>query len=414
MSSGSQKDIWSARWRRWLSKPRLVFFFAAFLIAQAAVLIFLDSKPGMLDRTERVRGRDFLIFYIAGYIVHSGHADRLYDQEFVGTILQSLVTVSDLVPLYPYVYPPNTALLFAPLGALPYERAVLLWWIIQLLCFAAAGLLLYDHLRPSLEWNWIACLGFASFYPIWNTILNGQISALLVLVLVAGLRWRRQNKYFLAGLVLSLLALKPQFGVGLCVWFLLRREWPTLMGLGVGGLTQIAITALTLGFDAVLSYLHSFQVLGSWYKAYSFAPDHEHALAGVLVPFFSADFRYWTTIIQLLFDLLATLLLYRIIRTSLKGSDVDMAAGVVFMLFILPHFLTYDLTYLLIPVTALLVLARTEPRYLTPAVLLYFGAALAPLYALLGVSLLPVLLLIVLWLLQPDRSMAASPGLVRL
>lgn len=402
------------RWCRWLSRPRLAFFFTAYLIAQMNIFFFAETKSGMLDRTGRVRGRDFLIFYIAGHIVQSGHSDRLYDQKFVGSILQSLVTVSDLVPLYPYVYPPNTALLFAPLGALQYEEAILVWWLIQLLCFFVAGWLLYDHLRPPSRWKGIACLGLASFYPIWSTIANGQLSALVFLILAGGMRCRQQKRYFLAGLLLSLLALKPQFGVGLGLWFLLRLEWRTLLGLSLGGIAQVAITTLALGFDAILGYLHSFQVLGSWYTAYSFAPDHEHALAGVLVPFLNADQRFWATIIQLLFDLLAGFFLYRIIRGSNQVSNLDMTAGIIFMIFILPHFLTYDLTYLLIPVTSLLVLARTDIRYLMPAVLLYFGATLAPLYAFLGVSLIPVVLLMVLWLLQSYRSGAKRIGLASL
>lgn len=387
------------RLQTWLTRPRLLFFFSAFLIAQVGLFFYLESRPGMLDRTDKVRGKDFFILYLASYLVHHGQADKLYDQEFFIATEGTFVEFTDIVPRNPSVYPPHAALLLAPLGALPYDYAVIIWWCFQLLCFSLAGWLLYRQLLPSPQWRLTACLGFAAFYPVLSTFWNGQLAALLLLIFVVGLALRQRGRLILAGLVLSLLGLKPQLAVGLVIWLLLRRDWKVILGLCLGGLIQLALTAAALGYEVILAYLHNFQIIGKWFQLFAFSPDHQHAFAGTLSHWLPPDYRRWADFIHLGLDAIAAGFLFRAVRHRATAPHAELAIGMLFTIFVIPHLLTYDLVYLLIPVTALLSQLRSNPAYLLPITLIYASATLAPLYALLGFSLVPLALLIAIYLL---------------
>src|SRR6202030_1615200 len=118
---------------------------------------------GMHDRQGRIRGRDFLHFYLAGRIIAHGESHHLYDQSYFLALQRSLVEIDEKCPPYVSVYPPTVALLFSPLGALPYGRAILIWWPIQGVCLLVAGYLLFKVLDPPPSWRHTAWLGLIAF-----------------------------------------------------------------------------------------------------------------------------------------------------------------------------------------------------------------------------------------------------------
>jgi len=407
MNRTTINDIWVQRLQAWLTRPRLLFFFSAFLIAQVCLFIYAESKSGMLDRTGKVRGKDFFIFYLASYLVNYGETNRLYDLERFIAVEGTFIEFSETIPHNIWVYPPNLALLLTPLAQLPYDYAVVIWWCFQLLCFLLSGWLLYRVVNPEPAWRVTACLGYAAYYPLLSTFWNGQLAALLLLVFVTGLHLRRNGHLLLAGFVLSLLCLKPQLAVGFVLWLLLRRQWKLILGMCLGGLIQLTLTVCFLGFDVIIAYLQNFQVIGNWHRLHTWSPDHQHALAGTLSNWLPVDYRRWGTIVQLPFDVLAAWFLFNIVRRNVTVKAMEIAAAIIFTLFIIPHLLTYDLTYLLIAVAALLSQIREHPCYLIPVTLVYGFTTLAPLYALSGFSLVPAALLASLYLLS---RFAASPS----
>jgi len=395
-------EKWSLRLRTGLTKSRLTFFFAAFLLAQSGLFLYLESVPGILDRTERLKGRDFLQYYLAGLLVVCGEADHLYDQRHFAMAQLEIVPPSEFVPPYPSIYPPTTALLFSPFATLPYEQAIVCWWLIQFACFTAAGVLLWWELRPPHGWRIPAFLGYAAFYPMLNTFWNGQLAALLLPLFLAGLHLRRAGWPVAAGLIWSLLALKPQLMVAVGLWLILRREGRALFGIAVGGVVQTTVVFLALGPGVLLAYFFAArEVMGDWYNRYTMAPDHQHAMAGILTTYFGATYRGVATVLHLGLAAVAGWWLLRIRR---RLPELEFSAAVPFLLLTIPHLLTYDLVYLLVPVVALLVLSRTRPELLAPAVFLYAAATLAPLYAFLGFSLVPVVLLGVVYLLSRSHE----------
>jgi len=87
-----------------------------------------------------------------------------------------------------------------------------------------------------------SCL--AAFTPINYTFLNGQLSAILLLVFIGGCATSRQFR-FVAG-VYCRFGAEAQIRVGPFLWMLMRRDFRT-GGYCLGGLVQAAWSAVMLG-----------------------------------------------------------------------------------------------------------------------------------------------------------------------
>lgn len=386
------------RWHRWLTHSKLTIFFAVFLLSQVTLFCVLESTTGILDRRGQVRGRDFLQFYIGGKIVASGEAHRLYDQERFHEIQLSLSEINDLCPPYFSTYPPTAAFLFSPLGTLSYVQAIYLWWQIQLACFTLAGAVLFRSIQPSPEWRGTAWLGLAAFYPILSTFWNGQLAALFLLCFVVAFELHHHHRRFAAGLVFSILAMKPQIALGVGVWLLLRRDFRTLVGCGCGGLVQATVVSLAMGPKIFLAYSQATRSYPQLFRMHFISADHQHAIAGILTNHFGGAFAELGMAIHFLVAMYAGILLMRIINSQrhaakqIAATRLELFAAMIFILLLTPHLLTYDLSYLVIPIAYGLDV-RQKPHLVVSALLcavLYLFSTLTQFYLLVGFSLVPI------------------------
>jgi hypothetical protein len=388
---------WLERQRgQWLTRPKLNFFFAGFFISQAVILLFLTvAHTGRMDSLDMVRGRDFLQFYISGQIAAHGEIERLYDQDYFFNIQQSLVPIIPWKsPRYVSVYPPLVSMIFSFLGRLPYETAIAVWWSIQIVLFACAGKILWNILSPLPEWRVTAGLGFTAFYPVINTIANGQITALLFLLLVIGMELLRNKRPFLAGCVLSLIAMKPQLIVGILAWLLLRKDIRTLTGLCFGGFLQIGAVSLVLSPQTILDYVTTLQSYSTMFRIHSVTPNHEHGVGGILRLILGMQYSNLALLFQIPVVIYAGILLRRVMGFGpFDDRRQELSAAIIFSLLATPHLLTYDLVYLLIPVTYMLSSRNPlrDTQVQNSVTILYLPSTLAPLFVL--ISLIPVALL---------------------
>ncbi len=102
-----------------------------------------------------------------------------------------------------------------PLGLLPFHGAYVLWVaLIQLMILASLAILLFLEEDPRARLFFIPLLaGIVLFRPTILTLTQGQVSGLFLF----GLAWIaflwQKGKWFWGGLLLGLLALKPNLGV---------------------------------------------------------------------------------------------------------------------------------------------------------------------------------------------------------
>ena len=233
-------------------------------------------------------GGDFPQFYFAGTIVQRGEAGRLYDQPYFRQLQESMRDD----PLRS-LYPPTMGLLMAPLARLSYEGALIAWWAIQAVCILASGVIFYRTSAPTTTmgtwcptscprpWRINMLVALAALLPLWIAVGIGHLAPMLLLVLAGGLTLHKQGQRGWAGLLLSILALKPQLAVGLVLWMLLRRDLRTLLGLAAGFAFQALAVAAILGPGLWLDYLHAMPGISAVTRAYRYSPLFEQSFAGI-------------------------------------------------------------------------------------------------------------------------------------
>ncbi len=332
------------------------------LLATLAVLaawegFVLNNRP-----ETRGCGGDFPQFYFAGTIIGRGEADRLYDQPYFRHFQESMRDD----PLRS-LYPPTLGLLMAPLARLPYAEALSAWWAIQAICILATGVIFYRTTPLPTPWRINMLVALAALLPLWIAVGIGHLAPMLLLALAGGLTLHKQGKPGWAGLLLSILALKPQLAVGLLLWMLVRRDVRTLLGLAAGFTLQALTVALLLGPSLWLDYLHAMPTISAITRAYRYSPLFEQSFSGIASNLlWAADLTAWQVpamkVTYAITASAAAVMLCRVVwarrpwqpaHASPGTENYEYACGVLFMMIFPPYFLVYDQTLLAVPLVML-------------------------------------------------------------
>ncbi len=390
------------RLRPLLTPGRLQFYLAALLLPQVVLFLVFETTPGVLDRQQRVRGRDFIAFYVYGHIILHQDAHKVYQRDYFRQVQAEALSPATIdfsagrPPANP-LYPPTTGVLFRTLALLPYGWAVVVWWLVLASCFALGFALLICALQPLPGWRFTVWLALAAFVPVSSTFWNGQLAGLLFLAAVVGLELHRSNRPFLAGLALSMLTLKPQLAAGLGLWLLFRLDVRTLAGMALGFLAQVALAGLVLGPELFLLYRDSLPQYLNLAQQERITPDHQHSLAGILTNLAGQAHANICKLVHLALTVGCAVLLFLVMRSH-RDLRLEQAAAVIFGVFAAPHLHTYDLVLLLIPIVYLLGWAHSpDPSIeLGLAGLLYLVCSLTFAYSWIGLSLVPLVLMLTL------------------
>ena len=150
------------------------------------------------------------------------------------------------IPNQIFPYPLPLALVTAPLGFFPIEKAYILWDML------AQGLIALCILWLATHWEGLNRQAYAIFVLV-ATVLNGNvflglmtgtIAALFVVFLTLALYFMETRRPLLAGVALAGLALKPPLLTVVMligVWLLFRRNWKAIGGIAFGGLGLLVI-----------------------------------------------------------------------------------------------------------------------------------------------------------------------------
>lgn len=228
--------------------PVLVFLCAMVVLHAAFVWQVKDDlKKGY---------QDFTIFYCAGKMLNLGLANQLYDDQLQFRIQQSFAPwVSIRKGPLPYNHPPFEALLFAPLARLPYFAAFLCWDLLNLAVLAMLPWILRPHIamlqRASWFWFVLASLGF---FPLLMSLVQGQDTVLLLLLLVLAYIALKRRADFYAGCCLGLGVFRFHLVLPVVLVLLLCRRMKTGVGFVLSGAVLGAISAMVVGLHEALAY----------------------------------------------------------------------------------------------------------------------------------------------------------------
>jgi hypothetical protein len=227
-----------------------------------AVLAYDLAYWAHLDRTD-VLGSDFSASYVAGTVWL--HAGNLYDQALEIARHTALIPTGYHVDL-PFITPPLTAVLVAPLTALDLPAAYRVFSLLQLLLLAGAVLVAMRNAPwPEGAGPWLrraAVLAALAGAGAWRLTLLGQwdgVSALSLALAYAA--WRRGDRGRAgAWLIGGALIAKPHLALGLAVWLLAQRNRRALAGAAAAAVGVVAATLLLAGPAAIGGWIGSLRL----------------------------------------------------------------------------------------------------------------------------------------------------------
>jgi len=216
-------------------------------------------------------------------------------------------------------------------------------------------------------WRINMLVALAAMLPLWIAVGIGHLAPMLLLVLAGGLTLHKQGKPGWAGLLLSILALKPQLAVGLVLWMLVRRDIRTLLGLAAGFTLQALTVALFLGPGLWLDYLLAMPAISAITRTYRYSPLFEQSFSGIASNLlWAAGLTAWQVpamkIAYAVTASAAAVMLCRVVwarrpwqptHAAPGTENYEYACGVLFMMIFPPYFLVYDQTLLAVPLVML-------------------------------------------------------------
>lgn len=161
---------------------------------------------------------DFSAFYAAGSLAFTPAV----------TNLEAVVRfqVAQSLPITPWVYPAGLALLYVPFSWLPYGLAAALHVALEAGLLALAAWIGAPLLGISRRW---ALVGTFAWAPAAAGVVSGQNVGLGLLLVVLGAWAMVRGRPWLAGLMVGLLAYKPQLAapqIGTLLW---RGVWRAVL-----------------------------------------------------------------------------------------------------------------------------------------------------------------------------------------
>jgi Glycosyltransferase family 87 len=296
---------------------------------------------------------------------------------------------------YPEIYTPPLAWLVAPFALLPFQFAIALWTV----GLVAALVLTWWLCAPRTRWpERLAHLAIAfALAPVAFGLLLGQV-VVVVAAAVAGAWWLiRRQRPFTAGLVLALIALKPQLAFLVPLALLASGRRRAFAGWVTGSGAILAVCLLTLGIDGLWAY--GSRLVAASNSLDAFVVPVQLTLAGFLGGGLMAHTAQLGVIaITLVFCW----------RRRANGPEFPIAAGLCASLLVTPFVHSQDLAMLL-PAAWLSLRTAWSPFERTLGVSGYVAS-------LLLATPLPLLLVLVGWAPLKERMggrvpAASSPGL---
>jgi Glycosyltransferase family 87 len=229
--------------------PALRIIVCLLLVCQA-VACYLGADAPLKGKV------DLRAFYAAGTILRSGHGAQLYDYDYQAQIQNAVV--GPRANALPFLYPSFAALPFVPLSLLSYRAAFFVWLALNLGLLVLAGFLLRPWLPYFAARSWITLPAFyGCLFGVSVALVQGQISFLLLVLYCGAWVLLRQQRPFLAGLLLSIGLMKFQIAIPILVLFLLWKQWRVVSGFLAGAAGLAIVSAALVGRTGISIYFHA-------------------------------------------------------------------------------------------------------------------------------------------------------------
>jgi hypothetical protein len=362
--------------------PSFLFLFGLFM-----------PIDGLIDRMDHAIGRDFVNFWMAGYLTVEGRLSELYQFDRYLATLQELVAPNS--PFMNFSYFPNALLLLAPWGLLPFPVGLALWSASGLVAFITAATGRFPFSRP-IDWRSIRLLLAAPATLL--TLAMGQAGLLLAGLFIGGFRCYTTMPR-LAGVLFGLLSVKPQIAVIIPIILIAQRRWLVLTYAAFTAIGLVWVSLALFGVSPWLAYAGETLTFQTQFLAL----DHWRGLPDALLITPYSFFRTLglakteAMVLHGALSLAVVLGVTATVRRGLSAAETALVAALAAII-LSPYCLAYDLV---IPTAALFwcLSERTEALSTTERILVGIFVAtpvMAFLSAIYGFRFMPLVIVALL------------------
>ena len=222
----------------WLTAERARAYSAILLtVCVVALTAWVAMSDRMVDPNGKPIGTDYSNPYAAGRLAWAGRAADAYDPALQHAAEKAAFDGRN-VPFYGWHYPPFFFAVAIVVGAVPYAWGLFIWLASSL----AAYLAMLRAILPRRE-IWLVALAFPA---VFVNIGHGQ-NGFLTAALLGGALLSMDRRPWIAGVLIGLLAYKPQFGVLIPIALLASQRWPVIVAAGATVLALVIAATVALG-----------------------------------------------------------------------------------------------------------------------------------------------------------------------
>ena len=207
-----------------------------------AIMVFLNYRgAGNQGHWEL---SDFMLIYLGGKGLLEGidlydpHAWKMLHVQFAGIYRDNPI----------FLYPLPAAFLFAPFALFSIRWGATLWLLVNevLLILGVGWIMRQRKEKIGLSEFCSLVILIALYQPVIITIASGQYSMFMLVVLLASYAFLFREQDWLAGILASLLMLRPNpfvfFFPAMVIWAITRKRWKYPAGLVAAGFFMLVIS----------------------------------------------------------------------------------------------------------------------------------------------------------------------------
>lgn len=226
----------------------LITFFALplFLCGRLVVLHYWPASGG-LDVIGYQVGRDFINAWAGPQIAFGAHVERLLDLEAYHAEIGRLF--GHPLEFHNWSYPLNALIWYWPFSLLPYFPGLVVWTLAGAAAFLAVALSVVEPGRR------VAALMLLLVAPatIMN-LIHGQNGFFTAALFIAAILWL-DTRPVLAGVLLGVLAFKPQLLFALPLVLLALGAWRTIVAATFVAVASVGLSVALVGTEPWFTYL---------------------------------------------------------------------------------------------------------------------------------------------------------------
>jgi len=229
----------------WLTRERIRMVAVAVLFASIAGFLYLVvTATGGVDLQGRPLGTDFSNVYAAGTYVLDGNPVAPFDS--LQQYARERAMFGAATPFYGWHYPPYFLFVAAALAWMPYGLALFVWQAVTLGLYLLAIRAILKAFAPERGVDPLWLLLAVAFPAVLINVGHGHNGFLTAALLGGGLVVL-DRRPLLAGILLGLMAYKPQFGLMIPVALAAGGYWRSFAAAAITAVMLTLVTTLVFG-----------------------------------------------------------------------------------------------------------------------------------------------------------------------